>query len=94
MSLNPTSLISGENGRPRPVSVATIADANHTLQDFAVKVTALLGQDMCLKERRIAQPGLGQMGTAAEPVVLKFRPATAQTEFAIGPTMMLNLIMS
>jgi hypothetical protein len=86
LNLNPASLTPSENGRAAPFRVVTIADANYTPHDLAVKVTELPSQGMVLKEDGITQVVLGQMVTDAELAALKFRPAAAATESATGST--------
>jgi hypothetical protein len=86
LNLNPASLISGGNGRLAPFRIVTIADANYTACDLAVKVTALPSQGVVLKEDGITQIVLGQMIRDAELAALKFRPAAAATQSAIGST--------
>jgi hypothetical protein len=82
LNLNPASLTSGESSRVAPFRVVTIADADYTPHDSAVKVTALPSQGMVLKEDGITQVRLGQLVTDAELAALKYRPAGSPTESA------------
>jgi hypothetical protein len=82
LNLNPASLTSGESSRVAPFRIVTIADADYTPHDLAVKVTALPSQGLVLKEDGITQVTLGQLVTDAELAALKYRPAAAPTESA------------
>ena len=82
LSLNPTALISGENGH---ASTATIVDVNYTPHDLIVRVMALPSHGAVLKEDGITQIRLGQTVTAAELAALRFTPVTTCSESASGP---------
>jgi hypothetical protein len=87
LNLNPASLISGASGRTAPFRIVTIADANYTPCDLAVKVTALPSQGVVLKADGITQVVLGQTVRDAELAALKFRPAVAATQPDVESTL-------
>jgi hypothetical protein len=96
LNLNPASLISGGNGRLAPFRIVTIADANYTSCDLAVKVTALPSQGVVLREDGITEVVLGQMVRDAELAALKFRPAvvTTQTNIGLKPKLEIWFVLS
>src|ERR1700754_1878848 len=84
LNLNPASLTSVENGRVAPFRIVTIADANYTPHDLAVKVTGLPSQGMVLKEDGVTPLALGQLVSDAELAALKYRPVASPAQPAAG----------
>ncbi len=74
-------------GRMAPFRIVTIADANYTPCDLAVKVTALPSQGVVLKADGITQVVLGQTIRDAELAALKFRPTVAAAQSAVEATL-------
>src|ERR1700753_32241 len=96
LNLNPASLISSGNGRLAPFRIVTIADANYTSCDLAVKVTALPSQGVVLREDGITEVVLGQMVRDAELAALKFRAAvvTHKTNIGLKPKLDIWFVLS
>jgi hypothetical protein len=83
--VNPPFLMFGENGRVIRFENAAMAHNDYTSDDVTVRVTALPLHGTVLRQDGVAQIHLGQTVTVGELAALRFKPATAHSEFASGP---------